>query len=105
MVLALEGWALTPSKEQLERMTDYRERTDQLLAMADIRVVADVARTLASYVGHYQRRHGPISLSALLALSDSDPTAEQVEDLSEGMRCLAAALTLASALRSRRKKH
>ncbi|MDB5924688.1 MAG: hypothetical protein JWN13_3624, partial [Betaproteobacteria bacterium] len=45
MVLALEGWALTPSKEQLERMTDYRERTDQLLAMADIRVVADVART------------------------------------------------------------
>jgi hypothetical protein len=51
------------------------------------------------YVGHYQRRHGTISLGALLSLS-SHETAEEVADLSEGMRCLAAALTLASAVRS-----
>src|ERR1700687_1274246 len=90
---------LTPSKDQLERMTDYRECADLLLAVADHRAVADAARTLALYVGHYQRRHGPISLSALLSLS-SHETAEQVADLSEGMRCLAAALTLARAVRS-----
>ena len=84
----------------LQRLVDYRECADRLLAVADPRAIQDAARTLALYVGYYQRRHGPISISALATLSsESAANPEQVADLAEGMRCLAAALTLANTLR------
>lgn len=89
---------MTPTKNQLEQMTDYRECAERLLTAADPRALADAARTLAMYVGHYQRRHGVLSFDALLSLS-SHETAEQVADISEGMRWLAAVLTVASAVR------
>jgi Ribonuclease G/E len=51
------------------------------------------------YVGYYQRRHGLIPISELAPLIEA-PTHEQVADFAEGMRCLAAALTWANAVRS-----
>ena len=54
------------------------------------------ARLLASHVGHYQLRHGVISVADLskinrLAVSERDITAR-----TEALRVLAAALTLAA---------
>ena len=77
---------------------DYRECADRLFTVAGTRAVEDAARVLALYVGYYQRRHGLISITALATLSSESPTAEQVADLAEGMRCLAAALTVASTI-------
>jgi hypothetical protein len=86
------------SDKVLERLLDYRECADRLFGLANPRAIEAAARTLALYVGYYQRRHGPISISALATLSSETASPEQVADLAEGMRCLAAALTLANTL-------
>jgi hypothetical protein len=97
---SLEDEKLNQSSEKaLERLVDYRECADRLFAIANPRAIEDAARTLALYVGYYQRRHGPISIGALATLSSETASPEQVADLAEGMRCLAAALTLANTLR------
>ena len=79
-------------------MLDYRECADRLFAAAGTRAVEEAARVLALYVGYYQRRHGVISISDLETLSRGSPTIEHAADLAEGMRCLAAALTLANTM-------
>jgi hypothetical protein len=61
----------------------------------DKTAIAETARLLALYVGHYQRRYGPIDIAALATLRTGTLTDEQAADLAEAMRCLAAALTLA----------
>jgi hypothetical protein len=85
--------------QTLERLLDYREGADRLFATADPRAVEEAARVLALYVGYYQRRHGLISIGDLATLSSESPTAEQVADIAEGMRCLVAALALANVMR------
>jgi hypothetical protein len=87
------------SDKALARLLDYRECADRLFAVANPSAIEDAARTLALYVGYYQRRHGPISISALTTLSSETASPEQFADFAEGMRCLAAALTLANTLK------
>jgi hypothetical protein len=92
---------VTQNKDQtLDRLLDYRECADRLFAATSTRAVEQAARVLALYVGYYQRRHGVISISELATLSSESPTAEQAADIAEGMRCLAAALTLANTVHS-----
>jgi hypothetical protein len=76
----------------------YQKAADRLLDSCDKRTVADAARLLALYVGHYQRRHGPIGIEALADLTSALPTSDHREDRAEGMRALAAALTLSAGL-------
>ena len=80
-----------------ERLQNYRERADRLLKLAGTRAVEEAARTLALYVGYYQRRHGPIPVNAMLTLSGT-PTVDQIADFSEGVRCLAAVFALTNSL-------
>jgi hypothetical protein len=91
------GHPLTQDKT-LEHLQDYRECADRLFAVAKSGAVEQAARVLALYVGYYQRRHGVISISDLETLSRGSPTIEHAADLAEGMRCLAAALTLANTM-------
>jgi hypothetical protein len=76
----------------------YQQAADRLLDSCDKRTVAEAARLLALYVGHYQRRHGPIGIEALADLTGDLPDGDHRDDRAEGMRALAAALTLSAGL-------
>jgi hypothetical protein len=74
----------------------YEQVADGLLAMCDKQVIAQAARVLGLYVGYYQRRYGPIGTDAFTARSGDSASPEQAADFAEGMRALAAALTLSA---------
>ena len=81
-----------------ETLTAYEHVADRLLDTCDKPTVAAAARVLALYVGYYQRRHGPIGIEALADLTSELTTGDHRDDRAEGMRALAAALTLCAGL-------
>jgi hypothetical protein len=81
-----------------ETLKAYEQVADRLLETCEKQTVAEAARVLGLYVGYYQRRHGPIGIEALADLTADSPSANQREDRAEGMRALAAALTLSAGL-------
>ena len=82
----------------IETLKEYERCANHLLAVSDRAAVEEAARILASYVGHYQRRYGPIDTAALADMTSEIVTAEQVEDRTEALRVLAAALAVGGAL-------
>ena len=75
---------------KFETLEEYDRLANELLLASDKATVEQTARLLALYVGYYQRRYG---------LVDSQRSAEeQLADSAEGMRVLAAALTLGRGL-------
>jgi hypothetical protein len=81
-----------------ETLKAYEQVADRLLDTCDKRTLADTARVLALYVGYYQRRHGPVAIEALADLTSESTSGDRREDRAEGMRALAAALTLSAGL-------
>jgi len=88
---------LTQALDGLETLSHYERTANALLAASGKHAVEHAARVLALYVGHYQRRHGPIDTAALAAPDNGMPTPEQIADRVEAMRVLAAALVIAAA--------
>jgi len=83
--------------KSVDQVRDYHELTKRLMAVADKQALEETLRVLAVHVGYYQRRHGQVPMEETLAVLHSDnPTAEQLADLAEGLRCLTAVLMLAT---------
>jgi hypothetical protein len=81
-----------------ETLVEYELMVNRLLEHSSKQVTARAARVLASYVGHYQLRHGMISEADLPAMNAGQPGAGDAPAPArlEELRVLAAALTLAA---------
>ena len=83
--------------ESIETLKEYERCANHLMAASDRAALEEAARILASHVGHYQRRYGPIGTADLANMKSDTMTSEQAADRTEALRVLAAALTVGSA--------
>ena len=82
-----------------DTLAEYERRTIRLLKLSDKKSMEAAVRLLASYVGHYQLRHGMISAADLAKIHSKTPGTVQIEARVEALRVLAAALALAGAVK------
>ena len=79
-----------------ETLIEYERMADRLLEQSTKAQMKRVIRVLASYVGHYQLRHGVISAADLVTINSTIPDTAEIAAKIEALRIIAAALTLAS---------
>ena len=88
-----------PKIKPTDTLAEYERRTSGLLKVSDKKILEGAARILASYVGHYQLRHGMISAADLATIHSARPGKVQLEARVEALRVLGAALALARAVK------
>ena len=85
-----------PKLNPSETLTEYELAASHLLTVSTREAMERAARVLASYVGHYQLRHGVIPAADLASINSPEPSIGEITARVEALRILAAALTLAA---------
>lgn len=78
-----------------ETLAEYERVVAGLLTHANTAALERTARLLASYVGHYQLRHGIISAADIASINNMTPSETELIARIEALRVLAAALSVA----------
>ena len=77
-----------------ETLAEYERVVAGLFTHANPAALERTARLLASYVGHYQLRHGMISAADIASINSMTPSATELIARIEALRVLAAALSV-----------